>query len=37
MIIDGLDEKMNEHPRYKDIINALIWSIQELHEMGQIS
>lgn len=32
LIIDGLDEKMNEHPKYKEIINALIWSIQELND-----
>lgn len=32
IIIDGLDEKMNEHPKYKEIINALIWSVQELND-----
>ena len=32
LIIDGLDEKMNEHSKYKEIINALIWSIQELND-----
>lgn len=32
VIIDGLDEKMNEHPKYKEIINALIWSVQELND-----
>lgn len=32
IIVDGLDEKMNDHNKYKEIINALIWSINELND-----
>lgn len=32
LIIDGLDEKIGEHPQYKDILNGLVWSVQEINE-----